>query len=178
MGMALASEALKIIASMDMNAAKVPEIRVHREVLPLRIRDIPANRLAEAKAAFANRPLNPPPKVRSEIVHRELILLSAEKEKHPEVAAELMTIRVDEAAIISVPGELFCDLGKRIKAQSDFQPTFVVTLANGCVGYLPTLEAFDGGGYETELARSSKLVPEAGNAVVAKAVEMLNALRQ
>lgn len=176
MGLALASEALKIIAAMDMKT-EPPQIKMKKEILPLPIRDVPIDRLEKARAFFANRPLSPPPRVKDEIVHRELILLAEDKKKEPNVYAELMAISIDGSAIITVPGELFCDLGKRIKAESGFDITFVVELANGCVGYLPTIEAFDGGGYETDLARSSKLIPEAGNMVVEKAVELLKELR-
>jgi hypothetical protein len=172
MGLAQASEALKIMAAMDMKT-EPPQIKIKKEILPLPIRDIPIDRLEKARAFFANRPLSPPPRVKDEIVHRELILLAEDKKKEPNVYAELMAIGIDGSAIITVPGELFCDLGKRIKAESGFDITFVVELANGCVGYLPTLEAFDGGGYETDLARSSKLIPEAGNMVVEKAIGLL-----
>jgi hypothetical protein len=178
MGLALASEALKVIAAMDVNGAASSAIKIKQEILPLPIRDIPADRLAQAKAAFANRPMHPPPRTRDEIVQRELILLSQDKERDANVYAELMAIRIDQAAIITIPGEFFCDLGKRIKAEGGFETTFVVELANGCVGYLPTLEAFDGGGYETELVRSSKLIPEAGNMVVEKAIALLAEVRR
>ncbi|HGE70304.1 TPA: hypothetical protein ENX78_05670, partial [Candidatus Poribacteria bacterium] len=59
-------------------------------------------------------------------------------------------------------------------AQSKLMPTFIIELANGCVGYIPTEEAFLGGGYETDLARSSKLIPKAGEMVVQKSIELLN----
>jgi hypothetical protein len=178
MGLALASEALKVIAAMDVDSTKLPTIAIKQEILPLAIRDIPVDRLMEATAAFANRPLHPPPTNKDEIVQRELVLLSTDKEKDRNVYAELMSIRIDDVAIISIPGELFCNLGKQIKAESGFETTFVTTLSNGCVGYLPTLEAFDGGGYETDLVRSSKLIPEAGNMVVEKAVELLKSMRK
>ena len=42
-----------------------------------------------------------------------------------------------------------------------------------CVGYLPTQRAFAGGGYETRLARSSQLVPEAGEQLVELALSLL-----
>jgi neutral ceramidase len=61
----------------------------------------------------------------------------------------------------------------KIKENSALKPTFVIELANGCVGYIPTLEAFTGGGYETDLVRSSKLIPEAGEMVIQKALELL-----
>ena len=40
-------------------------------------------------------------------------------------------------------------------------------------GVASEAQAFTGGGYETELVRSSKLIPEAGNMVVRKAAELL-----
>jgi len=52
----------------------------------------------------------------------------------------------------------------------------IVELANDWVGYVPTKKAFGEGGYETELARSSKLVPEAEDVFVETACELLGCL--
>jgi len=175
MGLALAAESLKVMAASDTVGEKV-QMDIRSEILPIPIREIPQDRLEEARKFYANRPLDPPPTVREEIVHRELILLQEERENDPNAYAELMAIRIGDAAIIGIPSELFAELGLRIKAGSPWEPTFVVELANGCVGYIPTAEAFTGGGYETDLVRSSKLVPEAGEMVVQKAVELLKEL--
>ena len=76
-------------------------------------------------------------------------------------------------------GRTFVRCGERafevypIVAGSPLQETLVVELANGCEGYLPTARAFAEGGYETRLARSSKLTPETGEAVVEQATELL-----
>ena len=37
-----------------------------------------------------------------------------------------------------------------------------MSLANEWIGYVPTAQAFVGGGYEARTARSSKLAPDAG----------------
>jgi hypothetical protein len=77
---------------------------------------------------------------------------------------------------VGIPGELFSELGLRIKAASPFADTHVVGAANGMVGYLPTRRAFDGGGYECTLITSSCLAPEAGDIVVDAALDMLRQL--
>ncbi|MEN6544886.1 MAG: hypothetical protein ABFE07_02500, partial [Armatimonadia bacterium] len=50
--------------------------------------------------------------------------------------------------IVGVPGEVLTEIGLQIKQRSPFAHTMVVSLANGCIGYLPTDDAVDEGGYE------------------------------
>ena len=71
---------------------------------------------------------------------------------------------------------MFCQFGLEIKAQSPFAQTMVIELANDYTGYIPTPTAFEEGGYETWLARSSKLVPEAGPQLTETAVRLLKTL--
>ena len=54
---------------------------------------------------------------------------------------------VDDCAFVSFPGELFTELGMQIKADSPFRHTYILGLANGKLGYVPTREAIDQGGY-------------------------------
>ena len=173
MGLGLACEAVKVMAATDPLPPEEIDIDVRKEYLDIPIREIPQEKLAEACKTFANRPLDSPPTKRDEIEKRELILLAEEREQDPHAHAELMAVRIGKSAIIGIPAEFFSGLGRQIKLASAYKPTFVIELANGCVGYIPTEEAFTGGGYETELVRSSKLIPEAGKMVVQKAVELL-----
>ena len=50
-------------------------------------------------------------------------------------------------AIATNPFELFLDYGNKIKARSFAEQTFLVQLANGTEGYLPTEKAEKGGHY-------------------------------
>jgi hypothetical protein len=50
-------------------------------------------------------------------------------------------------AFATNPFELFLDYGNKIKARSPAEQTFLVQLANGSDGYLPTAKAERGGHY-------------------------------
>lgn len=92
------------------------------------------------------------------------------------VDLEIQAIRLGSAALVGIPAEVFAEIGLEIESRSPWQPTAVVELANGWEGYLPTVRAFTEGGYETLLARSSKLAPETAPAVVEKAEAVLKAV--
>ena len=66
---------------------------------------------------------------------------------------EQLCLALDDTALISFPGELFTEIGQEIKKASPFARTYVVGLANGYVGYVPTREAISQGGYEVEVRR-------------------------
>jgi neutral ceramidase len=76
--------------------------------------------------------------------------------------------------MISNPAEFFVSAGLEIKKRSKFPMTFPVELANGCVGYVPTEEAFGehGGGYETRLTSYSNLEVSAARQFVEAGVEL------
>lgn len=109
---------------------------------------------------------------------KETLLLDALIAKWPEVEVEVQAIQVGPAVFVSNPAEMFVEYGLELKQKSAFPYTFPVELANGCVGYVPTLEAMgpDGGGYETRLTSYSNLEPTAGNAMLEAGVELVSRL--
>lgn len=88
--------------------------------------------------------------------------------------AEVQALHLGEHALVSVPAELFCQLGLQIKERTHPHRTAVVGYANGMVGYVPHADAFDRGGYETTFAMSSRLGPAAGQMLVDVAVDLVN----
>ncbi|MBQ3529480.1 MAG: hypothetical protein IJA47_03195 [Oscillospiraceae bacterium] len=60
---------------------------------------------------------------------------------------EVHIIRMGTVAFATNPFELFLDYGNQIKARSNAEQTFLVQLANGVSGYLPTKKAEEGGHY-------------------------------
>ena len=89
---------------------------------------------------------------------------------------EIQAFRVaPDTAIVTLPGELFVELGLELKERSPFQHTFVIQLANAHIAYVPTEEGFRQGDYEPI---NSRLAPGGGEAMIDGAAEMLHALHE
>jgi glutamate-1-semialdehyde aminotransferase len=88
---------------------------------------------------------------------------------------------VGEFGLLGLPGELFTDFGTVIKRADLRRPTFVATLANGCLGYFPPRLAYERKTYEAMVCpRYLGLYlfqPEAGELVCQGSLELLRDLR-
>jgi hypothetical protein len=105
---------------------------------------------------------------------KETVLLDALLQKSPTSEVEVQAVQIGPAIFLTNPAEYFCQFGLDIKAKSGFPFTFPVSLANGCVGYVPTEEAFGphGGGYETRLTSYSNLEITAGTRIRDVSIEL------
>ena len=91
------------------------------------------------------------------------------------IPQEVQAVRFDaDTALVTLPREVFTELGMAIKAGSPFRRTFVVTLANDLDFYIPTRRAFEEDNYE---ATTCPLEPGCGERLVAAAVKLLNELK-
>ena len=90
--------------------------------------------------------------------------------------AEVQALRIGDVGFVGVPGEYFVEYGLSIKEWSPFDQTFVGELANGTFGYIPTLDAFYPGTYETMPILSATLEPSAGVRIANAAGQMLREL--
>jgi len=108
---------------------------------------------------------------RPEIYAREAIKLSAYA---PTMSLKLQALRIGELGIAAIPCEVFAETGLAIKQSSPLKPTFVIEIANGYNGYLPTPQQHQWGGYETWPARSSCLEIEAETKIRAAVLSLLD----
>ncbi len=98
--------------------------------------------------------------------------------EYPEtVEVILQAIRIGDVGIVAIPCEVFVEIGLELKARSPFKLTFVIELANGYNGYLPTVKHHGLGGYETWRARSSYLEVEAAPKIVDALAALFNELK-
>ncbi len=93
-------------------------------------------------------------------------------EEPPTTKVLIQAIRIGDLAICTLPFEVFVDTGLELKDKSPAADTFVVELANGGYGYLPTPEQHQFGGYETWLS-TNKVQKDASVILVDNLLEML-----
>ena len=177
-GHMVAGEALRVLEKTD-TLADAP-VRVASRRVELTLRGIDDEVIASARQLLAAPADQPPPGAtdrgsahRERTYANEVVLLAEERRLSPTVEAEVQVVAIGPAAFVGIPAELFVEFGLEIKRRSPWLFTYIVGGANGMVGYVPTRRAFRGGGYETRLARSSKLTAEAGEILVEAAVGLL-----
>ncbi|MFQ6097503.1 MAG: hypothetical protein ACE5O2_07205 [Armatimonadota bacterium] len=162
----LAAEALKVWRQMEFTDSA--RLAGASSELTLARRTSPPEQLEADRRLVQDPPEKTP--WRDIVYARERLLVDA---LPPTEDTWISAMAINDLALVGLPGEVFVELGLEIKQQSPFEHTATVELANDYVGYVPTPRAFEEGSYETELARSSRLVPEAGPAMVAEALRLL-----
>jgi neutral ceramidase len=93
------------------------------------------------------------------------------------VSAELQMFRLGQVVLAGVPGEIFSGLGMQMKSSSSVQKILVLGYTNNDIGYIPTRQAYELGGYEIDDAFKfydypAVLSPEAGEQIAAAAKQI------
>jgi hypothetical protein len=94
----------------------------------------------------------------------------------PRIEIPLQVLRIGDLALVTIPFEAFVDIGLELKAKSPFPDTFVMSIANGAYGYLPTVAHHELGGYETWLG-TNQVEVQAAPKIVEALLQMLAQLR-
>lgn len=106
--------------------------------------------------------------------YKAKLYLKLWENQHQEIPVEQTCLVIDDCAFLSFPGELFTEIGMRIKAESPFRHTYILGLANGHIGYVPTAEAIRQGGYEPE---TRKVDDSAEEIIVKQSLTLLRSVR-
>lgn len=60
----------------------------------------------------------------------------------------VQALRIGPVAIVAMAGEVFVRIGQEVVRRSPFPHTVALGYSNGCLGYVPTADAYPLGGYE------------------------------
>ena len=96
-----------------------------------------------------------------------------------ELETRVQSLRIGDAALVALPGEVFAETGLEIKASSLFQTTLIAELANDYLGYICPREALERqGGYETWASPHSIAAAGTAEKLAAVASRQLDSLWQ
>ena len=164
-GTRLAAEVLRTFENLK-PAADGP-LRVSSAMIELPLAPVTPDDAAAAKLVLADvqAAKKPAPKFLDQVQAFKALDVAARLGKPLAVEVQVISLG-DDLAWVSLPGEIFVDLGLQIKRGSPFKQTMIAELANGSIGYVPTRVAYAEGNYEVVSARCAegsgeKLVDEA-----------------
>jgi hypothetical protein len=169
------AEAVKVLLALEQSAGSLAPVAAQQKILKIRRRPPKPERVAACLELVQKDPKTVD--ATAWTFAKEIVVLDARIKQEPIADVEVQAIQVGPAIYVSCPAEYFCQYGLDIKAGSKFPFTFPVSLANDCIGYVPTEEALGprGGGYETRLTSYSNLEPTAGRQIAEAAVALANA---
>ena len=171
LGTVLSGEVIKLYPRLQI--IDLDNISVKREIVKLPLPEISSDEIPEARKIAATYGTSDPAPF-MELVKSAKILDVYERNGKP-VDAEVQVFALgDKCAIVSLPGEIFTELGMYIKNRSPYPFTIITELTNNCIGYVPDRKAYIEGNYEPI---SSRCAPGSGEISVKKVLELLNELK-
>jgi neutral ceramidase len=91
----------------------------------------------------------------------------------PDIEIRVSAIKIGPTVFTGITGDVFHEIGFKIKEMSPYKNTFVVTHTNGWCGYIVTDKAYDEGGYETV---STRIMSGGEKVVTENLLEMIEKL--
>ncbi len=96
-----------------------------------------------------------------------------ERRESGPILADVHALKIGDFVLVTFPGEIFVEIGLRIKERSPFRHTFVAGYTNGSIGYAPTADDYDKQAYEDS---STRLAPQWQAIYEQKALELIGRL--
>jgi hypothetical protein len=172
MGTILAAEVWRTWPRLK--AVEPGAVRTKSEVVQLALPVVSAADVAQAREVVARRdkPTSTPPTFLNTVQAYKVLDVAAREGRPQEVEVQVVALG-DTVAWVSLPGEIFVELGLAIKQDSPFPYTIIAELANGSIGYIPSRRAYAQGNYEVVSARCAE---GSGERLVDAAVRLLKTL--
>lgn len=171
LGTVLAGDVFKAYTRMRTIAPDL--LRVRSEIVHLPLPELKPGELEAAHEIVARIGTKTAPKFLEQVHAFKVLDVAARAGRPHEVEVQVIALG-DDLAWVSLPGEIFVELGLEIKRQSPFRNTMIAELANGSIGYIPTRRAFAEGNYEPIGARCA---PGSGELLVESALKQLRQLK-
>jgi len=166
-GNQMAEAILKILPRMKTSNDQIVKTTYDKFDYPLRnsypvtVEEAEKN-LSEAKNRLENLEINPEfshtrtlDNARVEVFAENQKLNAAERffnrgQHSQTITVEQQAVRIGDAVFVTFPGELFAEIGLKIKDSSPYDKTFIIGLTAGGKGYLPAANEFIDGDYEVD----------------------------
>ncbi len=131
------------------------KLRSRSEIVTLELAPLKPGDLELASNIVARIGSKSAPKFLEQVFALKSLDVAARRGEPHQVEVQIIALG-DDIAWVSLPGEIFVELGLAIKDKSPFKHTLLAELANGSIGYIPTKRAYDEGNYEPTSARCAK----------------------
>jgi neutral ceramidase len=172
MGTILAAEVLRTWPRLK--TVRPAGLRTKSEMVRLAVPEVSQDDVAKARDVVARRdaPKSAKPTFLESVQAFKVLDVAARNGRPLEVEVQVVAMG-DEVAWVSLPGEIFVELGLAIKQDSPFPSTIIAELANGSIGYVPSRRAYAQGNYEVVSARCAE---GSGERLVDAALRLLSSL--
>jgi hypothetical protein len=156
-------------SSVKQNQYRQIKLNVGHRTVHLECAPHDKKRIAWAEGIAARGTSNPRPLFMEMVEAFRVLDVEAREHRPFEVEVQVITLG-KEVAWVSLPGEIFSQLGLAIKQGSPFRCVHVAELSNGSIGYIPNEPAYAQGNYEVV---SAQCAAGSGERLVAAALEQL-----
>jgi neutral ceramidase len=161
------------LAEKNLREIKPASLRIKSEVVQLPLAPVTPGEVDEARITVRIGDDKTRDNFMKLVKAYQVLDVAARVGKPLEVEVQVIAIG-DELAWVSLPGEIFVELGLAIKKRSPFKQTMIAELANGSVGYIPDRRSYAEGNYEPVSARCAA---GSGEQLVEVAVRLLKQLQ-
>ncbi len=151
LGTIVGAEALKVSEEITATLSDI-SLKAEKEIIVLKSQEIPGVEQLQEIVNAGSKAENPDLDWQYQWAVDALEYAKAGK-MSDDIPIEIQALALgNDIAFVGIPGEVFVEIGLEIKEKSPFPYTLPVECTNGCIGYMPTKEGFNEGGYEPALA--------------------------